>query len=45
MIQSSLDVWRDEARKRLELAKRLRYTNPVMSVGILCDILDELLKR
>ena len=45
MAQSSLDSWRDEARKRLEIARRLRYQNPVMAVGILVDVLDELLKR
>ena len=35
---------RGQLRKRLEVAKRLRYQDPKMAVEIIADVLDEMLK-
>lgn len=35
---------RGQLRKRLEVARRLRFQNPVMAMEIITDILSEMLK-
>ena len=42
---TTLDSWRHDARKNLEYASRLRYTDPKLCMQILIDVLDDLLKR
>jgi hypothetical protein len=39
------DELRGQLRKRLEVAKRLRYQDPKMAVEIIADVLDEMLKN
>lgn len=39
------DEWRYDARKRLEYARRLRYTDPKLCMEVLIDVLDELLRH
>jgi hypothetical protein len=41
----NFNTWRTEARKRLALAQKLRCTHPATTIEILCDLVDELLKR
>jgi len=45
MTSATLDSWKDDARKNLDYARRLRYTDPRLCMEILIDILDDLLKR
>ena len=35
---------REQLRKRLEVAKRLRHENPKLCIEILVDVVDEMLK-
>jgi hypothetical protein len=35
---------RAQLRKRVEVARRLRFENPKLSVEILCDIVSEMLR-
>ncbi|MGA2784951.1 MAG: hypothetical protein ABSF09_09670 [Candidatus Bathyarchaeia archaeon] len=37
------DAWKTEARRNLEYARRLRYTDPKLCMSILIDVLDRLL--
>lgn len=39
------DTWGQEARERLEYARRLRYTDPKLCMEILIDVVDRLLQR
>jgi hypothetical protein len=41
----NFDSWRTVARKRLALAQKLRHVQPATTIEILCDPVDELLKR
>jgi len=42
---TTLDSWRHDARKNLEYASRLRYTDPKLCMEIIIDLLDQLLQR
>ena len=39
------DEWRGDERKRLEYARRLRFTDPKLALEIICDVLDSLLRH